>query len=619
MSNNSVRKTLAALIFLAATLTASARDSDTHWFELNSAHFVVLTDSNEKQARHIASQFERMRSVFHTLFPTATGDAGSPIVVLALKDKKDFQALEPAAYLAKGQLDLAGLFLRAPDKNYILLRLDAQGEHPFATVYHEYTHLLMSKAEWMPLWLNEGLAEFYQNTDIQEKDVLLGQPSADDILFLRQNRLLPLTTLFKVDHMSPYYHEEQKGSVFYAESWALTHYLEVTDRENNTHRLEDYVKLLSQNADPVAAAQTAFGDLSKLQSALYGYVEHGDYKLFKMNTSVTVDESSFQVKQISAADANAVRADVLVYNGRTTEAKALLDSTLQEDPNNALAHEAMGFLKFREGDIAGAKKWYGEAVKLDSHSYLAHYYFASMSLHEGDRDHDQEIESSLRTAIKLNPEFAPAYDTLATFYASRHMKLNEAHMLNVQAVGLDPGDIRFSMNTAEVLMEEGQPGSAILVLELAAHLAKDPAEAAMAQSRLQQVKQYQSLSERANTGGAVQTAVLAGTNGGATITSAPEEPKGPKYPTEPPIGARHTARGILRGVQCSYPAVITLDVEASGKTVSLYSNNVYKIDYSATNFEPGSNFNPCKVLEGMRRSWNMRRYPTRLSPVRSSP
>jgi hypothetical protein len=58
MSNNSVRKTLAALIFLAATLTASARDSDAHWFEMNSAHFVVLTDSNEKQARHIASQFE---------------------------------------------------------------------------------------------------------------------------------------------------------------------------------------------------------------------------------------------------------------------------------------------------------------------------------------------------------------------------------------------------------------------------------------------------------------------------------------------------------------------------------------------------------------------------------
>ena len=123
--------------------------------------------------------------------------------MLALKDRKAFQALEPEVYLAKGQIDLAGLFMRAPDKNYILLRLDAQGEHPFATVYHEYTHFMMRNAsEWMPLWLNEGLAEFYQNTDIQDKEVLLGQASPDDILYLRQNRLLPLTTLLKVDQLA---------------------------------------------------------------------------------------------------------------------------------------------------------------------------------------------------------------------------------------------------------------------------------------------------------------------------------------------------------------------------------------------------------------------------------
>ena len=104
--------------------------------------------------------------------------------------------------------------MRAPDKNYILLRLDAQGD---LSIRHrlpcEYTHFMMRNAsEWMPLWLNEGLAEFYQNSDIQDKEVLLGQASPEDILYLRQNRLLPLATLFKVDYSSPYYHQEQKAS-----------------------------------------------------------------------------------------------------------------------------------------------------------------------------------------------------------------------------------------------------------------------------------------------------------------------------------------------------------------------------------------------------------------------
>ena len=521
MSRNAVRRAVVFLIFLSATFSATARDPGAPWIEVKSPHFQVLTDSNEKQARHVAGQLERMRAVFHTLFPEVVGDTASPIVVLALKDKKSFQALEPAAYLARGQLDLAGLFLRAPDKNYILLRLDAQGEHPFATVYHEYTHFLSSKGmeEWLPLWLNEGLAEFYQNTDIGEKEVRLGQPSADDILYLRQNRLLPLPVLFKVDHSSPYYHEEQKGSVFYAESWALTHYLMVMDHDKGGKRLTDYVKLVSQKEDPVVAAQTAFGDLKRLQSELDGYVNHGDYKLFTMKTPASVDESTFQVKQIPVADANAVRADVLVYNGRTTDAKALLDETLRDDPNNALAHETMGFLKFREGDIAEAQKWYGEAVKLDSQSYLAHYYFATMSMREGGHDHDDAIESSLQASIKLNPQFAPAYDALAGFYGQRHIKLDEAHMLTVKAVSLDPGNIHYRINGANVLVEEGQPENAIRVLDAAAKIATSPGDEAAIRSTRERIEQYESLKKQAASGGAVQTTIITNGSKGEVVSS----------------------------------------------------------------------------------------------------
>ncbi|HYK49473.1 MAG TPA: hypothetical protein VEU94_07085, partial [Terriglobales bacterium] len=177
-----------------------------NWIEVRTPHFIVVTNSNEKQARHLADQFERMRFVFHKIFPDAKVDPGSPIVVLAVKDKKNFEALEPESYLAKGQLKLAGLFLPAADKNYILLRLDAEFEHPYASIYHEYTHFLSRKAqEWMPLWLNEGLAQFYENTDINDKEVLLGQASEADLYVLQQNRLIPLPILFTVDYKSPYY------------------------------------------------------------------------------------------------------------------------------------------------------------------------------------------------------------------------------------------------------------------------------------------------------------------------------------------------------------------------------------------------------------------------------
>jgi len=168
-------KRIVLLLTLFVAALAPARDKSENWLEVRSQHFTVVTNANEKAGRRIADHFELMRSVFHVAFPHVSIDNGSPIIVLAIKDENDFRALEPQAYLAKGQLKLGGLFLRAPDKNYVLMRVDAEGPHPYAVVYHEYTHFLLSKsAEWLPLWLNEGLAEFYENTDIHEKDVALG-------------------------------------------------------------------------------------------------------------------------------------------------------------------------------------------------------------------------------------------------------------------------------------------------------------------------------------------------------------------------------------------------------------------------------------------------------------
>jgi hypothetical protein len=180
----------------------------------------------------------------------------------------------------------------------------------FPTLHHES---LSSRIDA----LFEGLAEFYQNMDIRDREVLLGEPSTENILLLRQEHLLPLATLFTVDYNSPYYHEENKGSIFYAESWALTHYLEVKDSRENTHRLTDYAKLVGQKVDPVTAATSAFGDLKQLQPTLQKYVAQGSFYQFKAPLSTDVDETAFKVAALSPTQADAVRADFLVYDQRT--------------------------------------------------------------------------------------------------------------------------------------------------------------------------------------------------------------------------------------------------------------------------------------------------------------
>jgi tetratricopeptide (TPR) repeat protein len=414
-----------------------------------------------------------------------------------------------------------------------------------------------------------------------------------------------LQVLFQVDAKSPYYHEEQKGSVFYAESWALTHYLEVTDYSGHTNHIGAYLRLVSQQVDPVTAAEQAFGDLKKLQSALDDYISHSRYMYFHMNSSAApIDPASLTVTPLTEPQADAIRADFLAYSGRSDDARALLDGVLKADPNNVLAHETMGYVEFRAGHYDEAKKWYAQAIALDPQSYLAQYYFGSLSMMGGSTG--EEAENSLRTAIKLNPRFAPAYDALANLLARRHDKLDEAHMLELQAVSLDPSNLQYRLNTASILMDQENWDTSVQVLRAARTMAKNPLEVDVVERMLKQVDQRRAQMEefkRQQTEAQAHTTVVVqgqGASGNGAAAGATEEEPKLKHPTETPHGQMRVMRGLIRDVTCGYPAVMELRLETATKKLSFYSNNYYKVEYRAANFTPKGEVHPCQDLEGMK-------------------
>ena len=545
------------LLALSCGISAAAPEE---WLEARSEHFRLVTDAGDRQARSLLDQFERIRWMFRSLFPESQADPVEPIVVVAAKTTNGFQALEPAEYLQKGQLKLAGVFLRMYDKNYVLLRLDAPFDHPFAPVYHEYTHLMIGgDAEWMPVWLNEGMAEFFQNTEIHDKDVWLGGPSEQNIQYMRGRQLIPLKELFRVDRRSPYYHEEQKGSTFYAESWALVQYLESADRTQGTHRIEDYLERMRVHEDAVAAAEKAFGDLKALENSLRVYLRAGKFGRFVVSSAAArVDESAFRFRTLSQSEADAARADVLAAVHRETEARVLAEAVLKADPANTQAHETIGTLEFRAGNRDEALKWYGEAIRLSSENHFVYFNFANLAMQDEKAWGKPEIENSLRTALRLNPRYYPASEFLATLLSS-----------------------------------QGRDTEAIAVLQDAAKVAASPADAAKAQERMARVErvaeQRKQVAARAE-----EAAALA-----STPARAAYDP-GPKHPTEPLKGPRHVARGIIRGVQCGYPAVIEFRLEGLNGSVTLYSNDYTALEYTVLGFLPKDKLHPCDEFEGMK-------------------
>ncbi|MGA2102870.1 MAG: hypothetical protein ABSG34_17310, partial [Candidatus Sulfotelmatobacter sp.] len=55
--------------------------------------------------------------------------------------------------------------------------------------------------------------------------------------------------------------------------------------------------------------------------------------------------------------------------------------------------------------------------------------------------------------------------------------------------------------------------------------------------------------------------------------------------------------GVLKTVHCVTPQ-IDLTVDSGGKLLVVHAENYYKLQFSALNFTPSGDLNPCKDLEG---------------------
>lgn len=484
-----------ALVVFAATIQAAfAGGAAESWVEARSPHFVVVSDASASQARDVAARFEQVRAVFQKAFPGMRVYPDLPIVILAVRDRASFQALAPPDWSKQGELSRSGMMLRNPDKNFIFLLLDAPNENPNHVVYHEYAHLVLEDDfRNIPLWLNEGLAEFYGNSEIDHKTVRLGLPSKGNLDILRERSWLPLATLFAVDQTSPYYNEEDKGTIFYAESWALTDFLMFAKVSGGKGPIDRYLALVahSSNTNPVTAAIETFGNLDDLEANLQNYVKRSAFRYYRLKVAPPESPDSYLVKTLLPAESEAVRGDFMARTGNADAAKPLLLDALRQDPKLTSIDQSMGLVEVHQKHDAAAASWFAKAAAdcpacVYSRFYNAVALMQRDSLSDADR---QTIASSLEDFIHFNPTFAPAYAMLARFEATIDKNPNGALKAADQASEIDPRNLAYLFLHAELMMKTGDDAGALRVAHQAVAVARTPAEKSRAYLFLGAVQQ----------------------------------------------------------------------------------------------------------------------------------
>jgi len=463
-----------------------------NWVEVKSPHFTVISNAGEHEAKRIAAQFEDVRGMFQQSFPKLHVDYGKPAVVFALKNEDSLKLLIPNYGQNKNAMRLAGFYRTTYDKNYAVIRTDVTGTgaNEFHALYHEYAHgLFRLNFRGLPLWLDEGLAEYWGNSQIENKEARVGLPDARQIRILQQNRMLPISTLITLDGSSPLYNTQDHAGIFYAESWLVVHYFQNSEEQRDKGLLNKYLAALQTTDDPIDAAKQAFGDLKKLDEKLEAYSRQMAFLAQRVPLHLEVSEKEFMARSMSKAETMVTQADFLLRSAHQGEAIALLHEAEGVDPKVHGLHDSLGYYHFIRGDYDNATKEYDQALTLNQDDAMVYMYRASMLLRKKGYKPDStpEIRADLEKVISMQPDFAAAHAFLCIVYTQTPETKSKALAEAKLASDLEPGNLAYFIDIGRALLADGKTEDAKKVAATAQKLAAMPRDRSMATAFQRQV------------------------------------------------------------------------------------------------------------------------------------
>jgi len=302
---------------------------------------------------------------------------------------------------------------------------------------------LNANFRWLPDWLNEGLAEFFGNTEFRDNKIYLGAPNIRT-QYTRGRPLIPLESLIGATLTSAEYQDQNKVQMFYSESWGLVHLLFVPPAAERGKRLQQFLTLLEKGTDHKAAFREAIGDLKTTEEQLKRYLDQDQQDVFMFNNPSEIKDDALRLRQLTSAETDAELGTVEVWLHENSSARQRLEQALKDDPRSALAAQAMGFLKFSEGKDLEAVAYFDRALKSDEKLYLSLYYRTML---QADT---RVVRAGLNRVVELNPQFAPAYAQQALGY-SRDGQFATAIPLAVKAQQLAPSKAGYHLLIANIL------------------------------------------------------------------------------------------------------------------------------------------------------------------------
>jgi tetratricopeptide (TPR) repeat protein len=431
------------------------------WLSVQTPQFEVLTDTGDRTAREVLARLERMQAVFQDAQPAAL-----PVRVYIFRSEREFAPFRPSE-------STTGFYQSGPERDIIAMQNTPDAGR---IVFHEYVHLVLhhSTAK-LPMWFEEGTAEFYSTLDIAGKKMRVGLPVAAHVRTLAEATWLSADELWAMNKASRDYNERSRVGIFYAQSWALVHMLNTAPAYRK--HMQTFAGLLTEGVIPAAAFAQAF-DVT-LEKALADLRLAVEGKRFEWQ-ELPWDGPSHGIPQqrsLSKAEADLKRGELFLALGRMEEAQTIYSKLSTAAHDTSAVETGLGAIAMSLSNYEVARQHLERAIELGSIDASTHFEYA-MLLRESGAKRDR-IEQALRRTLALNPRHVEANFILANMLATAG-DAQQAILFLKKAIEILPRQSPFWYALALAYQDAGQSKDAQAAARRAANNAATPQEVDMA-------------------------------------------------------------------------------------------------------------------------------------------
>lgn len=455
------------------------------WLEVSTPHFVVYGNDRPERLQKFAENLERFDQALRSFrrLPNEPVGRANRLTVYMVGSSDTIGRLI-------GDRSVAGFYIgRAGGPLAFVPRqpADDAGEMSAQVIlFHEYTHHMMHSIfahGAFPRWLSEGWAEFHATAKInKDGSVLFGSAPAYRAWGLFAGNPVPLERILAADTGKL---DAIEQDAFYGRSWALTHYL--TFEQSRQGQLSRYIGDIN-TGKTAAQAAAAFGDVKLLHRDLERFLDRRSITGYTVGAgSIKVGEST--TRKLTAGEAATM--DVRMQSKRGVNDKtappvyAAAKKAAAPYPNDPGAQIVLAEAAYDAKDYAAAEAAADRAIAADPKAIDAYVYKAMSRMAVAGDKGDQSVETwrAIRaiivTANKLDPDDPEPLTLYYRSFVEAGVAPNKAAKDGLyRAFELAPYDDELRINTAQMLLRDGDPVAARILLM---PLAYDPHGGGLAQ------------------------------------------------------------------------------------------------------------------------------------------